>query len=251
MSLTQAEMAFFKTHGYVALPNAVSPERLRAWTELFDRDRAQCEWAWRPFSGHQTINCDSLVTSPGVDEIIRLPAALNAVTQILGGPACFSEICLRHMAPYSGEPFQGWHRDRPHWIEHPLRTDYLQLMVYLTDVGPSTHCFSISPEAVTDPILDQKAQLARGGCVDIHGPAGTALLFNISVLHTATVRRTDAQRKTVQIYYGHRARPALSNDSAIPATLWRTHPDPEVRAFYGVLNTKTRLLAGAFQTPGA
>lgn len=247
ISLSTDQLAFFRQNGYVFLPGAVSPQNLHDWLALYDRDRGEFGWAWHLYGGHQTINCDALVTTPGVDAIIRHPPVIEAVEQLLGGPSCFSEICLRHMAPYKGEPFQGWHRDRPHWPEHPLRTDYLQLMVYLTDVGPETHCFSISPEAVDQPVLaDNDAQLARGGRVDIHGPAGTALLFNISCLHSATVRKTGAERKTAQIYYGHRSREALSNDSAVPATLWRTHPDAATRAFYGNLNLKTRLLVDAY-----
>jgi len=91
----------------------------------------------------------------------------------LGAPeaVCFSEICLRHMTPYHGEPRKGFHRDRSHWIEHPLRMDYVQLMVYLSDVDETTHCFSISPEAVDDPIIEIDKQLKRAGICDLHGPA--------------------------------------------------------------------------------
>ena len=152
---------------------------------------------------------------------------------LMGGPVCFSEICLRHMGPYDGEPCQDFHRDRPHWENHPLRMDYMQLMLYLTNVDESTHCFSISPESVNHPILDNEAQLERDGCVDFHGPAGTMVLFNISLLHAATVRTTQKERKTVQTYYGHRFRPFLSNCSVIPPRFWRNAPNPETRAFYG------------------
>lgn len=109
------------------------------------------------------------------------------------------------------------------------------------------YCFSISPEALDHPILkDKDAQLRRGGVYDLHGPAGTCALFNVSVLHTATTRPTQTIRKTVQIYYGHRQRPYLANDSGIPAPFWRDHPDAETRAFYGVLNERTRLYMAAF-----
>ena len=158
----------------------------------------------------------------------------------MGGDICFSEICIRYMRPYNGKLHRGWHRDRPHWMAHPLRTDYIQLMLYLTDVDETTHCFSISPESIDQEVLDTEAQLARGGIYDLHGEAGTAILFNVSVLHTATTRVTQKERKTVQIYYGHQHRRYLSEDSLIPTALWRDHPDPEVRAFYGVLNNKTR-----------
>ena len=165
----------------------------------------------------------------------------------MGNPVCFSEICLRHMARYEGEPAQSWHRDRSHWPEHPLRMGYIQLMLYLSDVDQSTHCFSLSPESIHDPELDREEQLARGGVADLHGVAGTAALFNIAVLHTATVRVTEAERRTVQVYYGHRHRPYLSDDSAIPASLWRDSEDPETRGFYGVLNDRTRRYCAAFE----
>ena len=149
------------------------------------------------------------------------------------------------MDPADKADAQGWHRDRGHWPEHPLRMDYIQLMLYLTDVGEDTHCFSISPESVDEPILDRDAQLERGGAIDIHGPAGTVCLFNVSVLHTATVRKTDMVRKSLQIYYGHRDRPYLANDSLIPP-VFANDPDPETRAFYGNINEITRLYLRGF-----
>ena len=81
------------------------------------------------------------------------------------------------------------------------------------------------------------------------GPAGTCALFNVAVLHTATTRPTRAERRTAQIYYGHRDRAPLANDSGIPATLWRDHQDAETRAFYSVLNERTRVYMRAFGGP--
>jgi hypothetical protein len=162
------------------------------------------------------------------------------LAEIMGDDICFAELCARHMEPYDGDLNRGWHRDRGHSDEHPLRVDYMQLMVYLTDVHEGTHCFSISPESVDEEVLDTDAQLERGGIVDIHGPAGTGLLFNVAVLHTATTRPTQAERKTAQVYYGFTHRAHLSEDSVMPPDLWRDHPDAETRRFYGLLNQKTR-----------
>ena len=118
--------------------------------------------------------------------------------------------------------------------------DYIQLMVYLSDVDETTHCFSISPESINQEILDTEAQLEHGGIQDLYGEAGTAILFNVSVLHTATTRKTTQERKTVQVYYGHQHQPYLSEDSIIPTQLWKDHPDSKVRDFYSVFNRKTR-----------
>lgn len=239
-----SEAEFFRGHGYVVLPT-LSREELAELVEIYDRDRREFAWNWRLFGSHQFIHCDALVTSPVIDRAIRHPRILPAVERLMGGPVCFSEICLRHMAEHAGKFTQSWHRDRPHRDDHPFRMDYIQAMIYLTDVTPETHCFSISPEAADAPVLRQEEQLAQRGTVDFHGPAGTVVLFNVAVLHTATVRPTKLERKTIQTYYGHRDRPHLSEDSLIPATLWRDHHDPETRAFYGNLNVKTRLYHAA------
>lgn len=233
--------------GIANLGQVLQGEELDAWRTLFDTDRKKFNYFWHHYGHHQYANYNALITTPQFDDLIRHQRILPIIEDLMGGPVCFGEIGLRHMGPYNGELHRKWHRDKPHLPEHPLRMDYIQLMVYLTDVDESTHCISFSPESIDQPILkDQKAQLDRGGIYDLHGPAGTCALFNVAALHTATTRPTTTQRKTVQIYYGHRDRAPLANDSGIPATLWRDHPDAETRAFYGVLNQRTKLYMAAF-----
>ena len=244
MSAKSAEYETFRKQGYVELPGFVTPRELELMLKLFDNDYKQFGWNWRPFGASQIINCDALATSPAIDDTIRHPRVFPIIKELMGGPIVFSEICLRHMPTRKSELHRAWHRDRAHFVEHPLRLDYIQLMIYLTDVHEGTHCFSISPESHDAPILREKEQLERGGVVDLHGPAGTAILFNASVLHTATTRPTEIERKSIQIYYGHADRAVLSNDSFVPQALWRDHVEAATREFYGKLNEKTRLFAG-------
>ncbi|MEZ4705824.1 MAG: phytanoyl-CoA dioxygenase family protein [Caldilineaceae bacterium] len=245
--MNPADIDFFKQNGFINLGQVLDADHLQYFLDLYHQDRAKYPYFWQRYGHHQHANYDALLTTPAFDELIRHPQILPTVQALMGGPLCFGEIGLRFMGPYAGEFHQSWHRDKPHWPEHPLRMDYIQLMVYLTDVDADTHCISFSPEAFDAEILvDKRAQLARGGVYDLHGPAGTCALFNVAVLHTATTRPTQSERKTVQIYYGHRHRAYLANDSGIPATLWRDHPDAETRAFYGVLNERTRVYMAAF-----
>jgi hypothetical protein len=232
----------FRASGYLALGQLFSAAELRRYQALFDRDWQERPKHWyRP--GLQSMNCDTLITAPAFDDVIRHPQVLAPVAQLMGDPTCFSEICIRHMAAFDGSQVQDWHRDHPHLLVHRYRVDHLQLMLYLTDVDETSHCLTISPEAADDEILEPADQLARRGSTDLHGAAGSAFLFNVSVLHTATVRPTRSVRKSVQVYYGHRNRPALSEDSVVPPSLWRDHSDAEVRAFYNVLGGKSQKYA--------
>lgn len=245
--LNETEVEYFRRNGYILRTDLLTTEETQDFLTLFDTDRDQYRFRWNPYGYHQHANYDALVTTPEFDRVVRHPKILSAIEQLMGGPVCFGEIGARYMAPYEGELHRSWHRDRPHWPEHPLRMDYIQLMLYLTDVSADTHCFSLSPESIHEPILkDNEAQIQRGNISDIHGPAGTVCLFNVSVLHTATTRPTQTDRKTLQIYYGHRDRKYLANDSVIPPIFWRDHTDPEVRAFYGNLNEVTKVYARAF-----
>jgi hypothetical protein len=245
--LSESDHSFFKENGYILRSDLLSEADLDRFKRIFDRDKSEYGYRWHRYSYHQSANYDALVTSPEFDEVVRHGRVFAAIGELMGGKTCFGEIGARHMAEYEGELHRSWHRDRPHWPEHVYRMNYIQLMLYLTDVGPDTHCFSISPESIDAPVLeDREEQLARGGIVDIEGPAGSVCLFNVSVLHTATTRTTSQERKTLQIYYGHRDRAPLANDSVIPPRFWKHDPDLETRAFYGNLNEVTRIYMKSF-----
>jgi len=241
------QRCFFQQNGFINLGKILEGDEVESFNDLFAADRKQYPYFWHPYGHHQHANYDALLTTPKFDELIRHPRIFPMVEELMGGPLCFGEIGLRSMREYEGHLHQGWHRDKPHWHEHPLRMDYIQLITYFSDVDEGTHCFSLSPEALEQPVLENNSdQLARGGVYDLHGPAGTCALFNVSVLHTATTRPTSHERRTAQIYYGHRARAPLANDSGIPAAFWRDHEDAETRGFYGVLNERTRVYMRAF-----
>ncbi len=252
--MKQEDYDFFKHNGYLSLGKILNDDEVGRFSDVFERERRDFSRFWNDNGIWQTQYCQSLLTAPEFDEIIRHPTVMEPVKVLMGDEVCFAQTHLNHMGPYEGEAIPGmtswegpigrrWHRDggeRLMWPEHPLRIGYLRLMLYLSDVSATSHCLSISPESIDEEILDKEAQLARGGVSDLHGDAGTAILFNVSCLHTATVRPTKTARKTVGILYGHRHRAYLADHTYMPPSLWRDHPDEEVRGFYGVLNNKTR-----------
>lgn len=235
--MTTEHYDFFRDNGYVVLGKVLDDDELARHVAAFDRNRSESQhlWSYQGHDTHQTGNMDTITSWPEVDEIVRHPRILPVVSELMGGEMSILEVSARHMDVHPGTPKipQQWHRDTPYNMEHPLHVEYIQAMVYLTDVTEETHCFAISPQAVDDVILDTEEQLAKVGGKPLHGPAGTAILFNASTLHAGTVRTSASERKTVQTYYCHREKTLGNLDMVIPASLWRDHPDPQARALYG------------------
>jgi hypothetical protein len=236
-----AQVEFFRRNSYVILPNLLSDEQVAQLNEAIDRDRANNPFMWYCTSSRD-YNCNLLLTEPIFEITIRHPIVLRLVERLMGGPICFEELAVRHTGPRDQDTPTEWHRDRPHWMEHPLHLDYPQVIYYLTDVDEACHHFTISPEPADGEVLEPEAQVARGGVVRFFGQAGSAILFNCATLHGATHRKTERYRRIVQVYYGHPHRPSLSQVTLIPPRLWRDHPDPEIRRFYGKLNRYSRIV---------
>lgn len=237
----EAQIAFYQANSYVPLPDLLTPEEVAALNAAMDRDREHNRFMWYCQTAPD-YNCNLLLTEPVFEIAIRQPLVLALVERLMGGPVCFEELAVRQNPASSEAHPTGWHRDRGHWLEHPLHLDYPQVIYYLTDVDETTHCFTISPEPADGEVLDKEAHLERGGTVYFYGKAGSAILFNAATLHGLTVRKTERYRRIVQVYYGHPHRPSLSEVSLIPPRLWRDHPDPEIRRFYGKFNRYNQVM---------
>ena len=171
--MKQEDYDFFEENGYLVLGKILNDEEVARFVDVFDRDRRDFGRCWSDNGIWQSQNCESLLTAPEVDEVIRHPKAMEPLQTLMGDEVCFAEICLRHMGAYEGEPIPGmtswegpvgrrWHRDgggRFRWPEHPLHIGYIQLMVYLTDVNDKTHSFAISPESIDQEMLDKESWL--------------------------------------------------------------------------------------------
>lgn len=236
----EAQVAFFIANSYVVLPGLLSPDLIQKLNAAIDHDRRDNEFLWW-FRGSPNNASNLLLTQPVFDPVTRLPVVVNLLDRLMGGPVCFEELSVQTSEPGDAKP-TGWHRDTRYWPEHPLHLEYPQVIAYLTDVDETTHCFTISPEPAHGPILEQDAYLERGGTTYLHGKAGTAILFNSATVHGLTRRKTDNQRRILQMYYGHEGHPELSQVTIIPPRLWRDHPDEETRRFFSKHSRYSRLM---------
>lgn len=235
----QSKLDLFRARSYVVLPNLLPRDLVAELNAAMDRDRAAHPYFWgTASSANGTSNL--LLTEPIFEPVVRHPAVLPLVEALMGGPVCFEELSVQITPPGREDRPTGWHRDRGHWLEHPLHLDYPQIIYYLTDVQEGGHHFTISPEPAGGEILDTGVQVERRGSVPFYGTAGSAILFNAATLHGATFRKTERERRILQIYYGHESRPPLAEVTLMPPRLWRDDPDPTIRRFYGKLNGYTR-----------
>eukprot|EP01051_Picozoa_sp_SAG22_P021298 SAG22_NODE_4650_length_1205_cov_1.310407_1_plen_301_part_01 len=105
--LTAAELGAYRGDGLVFPKRLLSPEQAEGYRQAWER----CEAA-APIAGSMRYKSHLLFTF--VDEIMRLPAVLDAVEDILG-----PDIMVWNSNLYPKEPgedrFISWHQDSAHW----------------------------------------------------------------------------------------------------------------------------------------
>ncbi len=239
----------FAAQGYLVIPNALDQAEVEAFNEAVDRDREHFPRLWQNRGGgrHQAVSI--LLDEPVFDASILHPSTLPIARELMGEDLCFEEHSVMIREPIEGSPPDPhWHRDIQHGTDPPLYLRNLSLVYYLTDVDASTHCFSIVPESVE---AKASAPDHRDGSTaeDLHGQAGTAILFNAANIHDARQRTTDRERRTIHIYYGHRSLPPLSIHTIFPDRLIN-HPDPDIRALFDRPNEITERVRRARSPSG-
>ena len=79
---------FFHQNGYLLLGQLFSLQDATRFRAAFDHDRKEWRAMWHSLdSAYQTVNCDPLITWPGVDEIIRRSNPWRSVVPIRSLPA--------------------------------------------------------------------------------------------------------------------------------------------------------------------
>ncbi len=242
------QVGFFRENGYAVIPAALSEVEVSRLNQAIDADREQYPQLWaQRGEGGRSQSVGVLLTSKAFDCTIRNPSILPLLEALMGEDLCFEELSVMVRGPLDEEPPPvGWHRDIGHWAEHPLALRNISAVYYLTDVDENSHCFAVVPEGVE---TKREAPTDRDGArgMGLYGRAGTAILFNAGSVHAGVVRRTQRERRTVHIYYGHRSQPPLSNHTVFPQRLLEAE-DEKARLFYSRPNLITQLICDNFST---
>lgn len=186
---------------------------------------------------NRTDAVDHIVHHPGVIPLVK--AILGEGCQCSGLSYIQREPCLVDPPEDidGGDPLalsRNWHREDSGSVVGADKNDYyapsIQVIFCLDDVDEGNHCTSIIPESAdtkrslpktTDdhPRIDDRDTGyldpdkptwkdsfgrefgRRVGRVDVHGKAGTALVFNNASWHTASIRKTERIRRAVHVRY--------------------------------------------------
>lgn len=237
---------FYKEHGYLVVPDALSAQEIRVLNEAIDRDRAENKpfWMDRKNGRYQTVHI--LLARPEFDFTMRPSRLLPLMEAILGENMCAEEHSVMIRAPNPDGPTEcSWHRDWRGPAEPPYFTPYLSVVFYLTDVNETTHTFTVLPGSGQSPDLPPLETFDLTRARDVVGPAGTAILFNTRMFHAGNVRRTPVERRTIHIYCGHTSDRYMSNFTVFPRRLWEGK-DEATRHYYSRLNPISQLLLERF-----
>jgi ectoine hydroxylase len=262
---TSEALSFFKTNGYVVIPNALTPDELACLNEWVDRDIAAHPEDWHSSKTPPRGHAHPLMESPRLDPFVQHPSTFPLMREILGDEIRFGQFDFRDIPPgIENVPGQNLHGDRAFRVpnhpagdrpeydpEHPYQCGYLCAIHYLTDVRDCCPCFGIVPGSWPYPTLDEaKSALGeRYREVAIRGAAGTAFIYNIATYHGRMAGTCLHGRRTLHAYYSRDSRPVLTHWCLIPERL-ALHSDPAQRAFYSHWSPAMRNAARWFMQRG-
>jgi ectoine hydroxylase-related dioxygenase (phytanoyl-CoA dioxygenase family) len=189
--LSQGQVESFERNGFVAPVRAISDERARYY-----RDRLEVfEAAYREH--RLKLDQKAHLICPWVDEMIREPAILDAIEDLIGPNILCWGTSLRAKAPDS-KTFAGWHQDTAYADVKPVvLIGALALSPARSEHGciraiPGSHRGPLLPhrEAFnTDSLLSREqyisAEFDQSAAVDLALDPGEAAFFNNAIIHSS------------------------------------------------------------------
>jgi hypothetical protein len=235
-----------ETNGIVALPSLVSPEQLREMQAALAARLTHMRW--NNFDGYARTEVyrlmieDVLMLAQGFVDVAIHPLVKEILARYLGPTYQLTEAKGWKSLPTKYD-FHGWHGDK--WYEQtpgaPIHRE-VKLAMYLTDVhsGAFTvikgthqqqHPHSLKKEEVNALPLDR--------VIEMTGGAGTAFLFDTSILHRQGIPMLEPRQA---IFYAY-------HDPSVPlqqedVDYYRYHPLLLNAAFLGNLSAEDERVLG-------
>jgi ectoine hydroxylase-related dioxygenase (phytanoyl-CoA dioxygenase family) len=230
--LTAKQREVFRKRGYLLIPDALQGIGLDHVREAYEQVRRNTEPAWR-----QAVEANSgkgvYGLGPAAHVMVDLyqhdalfldladnPAVIPALEEVVGPDLQITEM-IGHNHPAGTQAHIEWHRDWPPW-SHPTQILKAKIFYYLDDVEADMGCFSIVPGSHTWPEdppgsansftveADAKEMPYAGERLEdmpqmkkITATAGTAVIWNVALWHTATANTSEKDRRVIVYGYTH------------------------------------------------
>lgn len=246
LKAVDALAAELESDGIVVLPSLVSPETLREMQEAFSARLSRLRW--NNLDGYQRTEVyrlmieDVLLLAQGFVDVAIHPLVKEILARYLGPTYQLTEAKGWKSLPAKHD-FHGWHGDQ--WYEQtpggPIHRE-VKLAMYLTDVRSGAFNFIKGTHQQQHPHHLKRHEvtaLPLEQIIELTGAAGTAFLFDTSILHRQGVPMLESRQA---IFYAY-------HDAGVPlqqedTDYYRYHPLLLNAAFLGNLTSDDERVLG-------
>lgn len=239
----------FDRNGYLRVEQALNGEQVSRFNAAVDRHLKAYPDDWIELSDSFREGTNVLPHTSDFDEAIENPKTLDVLRAIIGEDITFEEFAIMLRNPTANlNEVKGWHRDLIREYDRRMEIDAISIMMYLTDVTETDHCFAIVPETHNRLVDMNPVDVAPDAGVDLIGPAGTAVIFHARAIHNARLKQNSTQRRTLQAYFSRWRDQRTAEWSEIPARLYQKQDPALPPHFYAKWNVKN-ILEGVGKRP--
>jgi ectoine hydroxylase-related dioxygenase (phytanoyl-CoA dioxygenase family) len=239
----------FDRNGYLRVERALSDEQVVRFNAALDRYLAARPEDWIELSDSFCEGTNVLPHTADFDEAIENPKTLDILRAILGEEITFEEFAIMLRNPTANlNEVKGWHRDIIREFDRRMEIDAVSIMLYLTEVTETDHCFAIVPESHNRLVDLNPLDVPADAGVDLIGPAGTAVFFHARAIHNARLKRNSTQRRTLQAYFSRWRDQRTAEWSEIPPRLYQKQDPTLPPRLYAKWNVQN-ILEGVGKRP--
>jgi len=239
----------FDINGYLRVEDALSDDQVARFNAAVDRHLMTYPDDWIELSDSFCEGTNVLPHTADFDEAIENPKTLDILRAIIGEVITFEEFAIMLRNPTANlNEVKGWHRDLIREYDRRMEIDAVSIMMYLTDVTETDHCFAIVPESHNRLVDMNPVDVPADAGVDLIGPAGTAVIFHARAIHNARLKNDSTQRRTLQAYFSHWQDQRTAEWSEIPPRLYQKRDPALPPFFYSKWNVK-KILEGVGKRP--
>jgi hypothetical protein len=241
--------AEFDAQGFLRVEDALTPEQVARFNDAVDRHLVAYPEDWIELSDSFCEGTNVLPNTADFDEAIENPKTLEILAAIIGDQITFEEFAIMLRNPTANlAEVKGWHRDIVREYDRRMEIDAVSILMYLSDVTESDHCFSIVPETHNRLVDTNPLDVALDAGVDVLGPAGTSVIFHARAIHMGRLKTGSTQRRTLQAYYSRWRDQRTAEWSEIPSRLYQKQDAALPPRLYAKWNV-TNILEGVGKRP--